>query len=240
MQLLSVILAMIVFLPVAAPASFLTGTIWEKAAGAQGVDPALLYAVTVVESARRVAPDRVKPWPYALNVNGYNLSLYPQSKQEAENILEWLLSQGIVNVDVGLGQVNLRWHGHRVRQAADLLDPAVNLQVAAQILSESLAASSDPVLGVGRYHSGTSWRARRYGGRVLGLYQRLLAYSGAQPPRGAAAGVRTGPPPPMLPPMVTLKSIMPALPGITAPVWPEGRYEYKLAPVRRVGGKHGG
>ena len=53
MQLLSVLI-LVVGLPLVSNASFLHGTRWERAAVAHGVDPALLYAVTIVESARRV------------------------------------------------------------------------------------------------------------------------------------------------------------------------------------------
>lgn len=239
LYLLSFMLAVLFLPPPAVGASgFLENTLWEKAAVAHGVDPALLYAVTIVESARRVDAARVKPWPYALQVNGYNLSFYPQTKQEAEKILTWLQSRGIDNVDVGLGQVNLRWHGHRVRQAADLLEPAVNLRVAAQILSESLAASSDPVLGVGRYHSHTYWRARQYGGRVLGLYRRLLAYDRELPLKTGAIQlavveqpVPSGPAPG--PPLLFFAS----RPALAAPAWPERQFSYLMAPLRRLGGE---
>lgn len=161
-----------------AEASFLAGTAWEQAGREYGVDPVLLYSVTIRESARQVGQGQVKPWPYAIGINGYNISLYPQSRQEAEKILSWLLSQGVTNVDIGLGQVNLPSHGHRVRHWSELLDPQTNLRVAAAILKEALDSTSDSVLGVGRYHSWTPWRAAAYGRQVLGLYRRLQAYQG--------------------------------------------------------------
>ena len=37
------------------------------------------------------------------------------------------------SIDVGLLQVNTRWHGHRVDRLESLLDPKINLGVGAAI-----------------------------------------------------------------------------------------------------------
>ena len=236
LTMLIMVLAAIFFIPPAAGASFLHGTIWEVAGREQGVDPVLLYSVTLRESARQVSGNRIKPWPYALGVNGYNLSLYPQSRQEAENILSYLISQGITNVDIGLGQVNLHYHAHRVSHWSELLDPQTNLRVAAAILKEALDSSPDPVLGVGHYHSWTGWRAAAYGRRVLALYQRLLAYAGTQPPWGTLQVLPASVP--LAQPLLALKQLGALSFSWAAPLWPEPRFEFKVAPIRRIGGKH--
>jgi hypothetical protein len=97
------------------------------------------------------------------------------SREAAVANLERLMNKyRPIAIDVGLMQVNLRWHGHHV-SATELLDGRRNLEIAADILAEALrSAPGDAELGVGRYHQ---WRdegvARRYGRRVLALLQRL-------------------------------------------------------------------
>ena len=86
-------------------------------------------------------------------------------------------------VDVGLMQVNLRWHGHRIASPEELLEPERNLEIAAGILSEALAtAPGDLELGIGRYHSPNEARARDYGRTVLTIWQGLQQLGGEAAP----------------------------------------------------------
>lgn len=238
LTVLIILIAVVSFTPSAgfsAP-QFLRGTIWEQAAAEHSIDPVLLYSIATWESARKVGNNRVKPWPYAMNVNGYGISLYPKSRQEAEKLLTWLMSQGITNIDVGLGQVNLRYHRHRVQEASDLLEPKTNLRVAAAILHESLASSSDRELAVGRYHSGTTWRARQYGGKVICLYDRLREYARLREPSDELPGVTAEP----MPKPVKLPGLLFAAPtAVSEPLWPAWKFSFLMAPLRRVGGRHG-
>jgi hypothetical protein len=151
------------------------GVLWRQAAKQNGVDPVLLYSVTLFESSRRDSGDKVSPWPFALHFNRANLSIYASSIQEARFVLAHVTTE---NVDIGLGQVNYQSHKDEVRRAADLLDPAVNLDVAARILAEALRSTPDLELGVGHYHSRTKWRARAYGRKVLAIYRKLKGYLG--------------------------------------------------------------
>ena len=80
------------------------------------------------------------------------------------------------SIDVGLMQVNVRWQGHRVGKPEELLDPATNLRVGADILAESIgSAPGNLVLGIGRYHAGFQDEARayRYGRRVLAVARQI-------------------------------------------------------------------
>jgi conjugal transfer mating pair stabilization protein TraG len=79
------------------------------------------------------------------------------------------------DVAVGLLQVSLKRHGQRVGDPAGLLDPAVNLTVAAAALTEAIGtAGGDVVLGVGRYrYPEDDTAARSYGQRVLALRDAL-------------------------------------------------------------------
>ena len=94
--------------------------------------------------------------------------------------LRQLLNQALqesekYQLDIGLMQINLHWHGHRVSSAAELLDPITNLTVGSSILAEAIKSSpNDLELGIGRYHSWNEERARWYGQRVLSIYRNIL------------------------------------------------------------------
>ena len=156
-----------------APREFLRNTAWWGVAEQRGLDPYVLYAVALVESAK-VSKRVAKPWPWALNRQGH--PFIPSSLTEAKDILGGSLAKGIRNIDVGLMQVNVRWQGHRVGRPEDLLDPETNLRVGADILAESIeSAPGNLVLGIGRYHAGFQDEARayRYGRRVLAVAQKI-------------------------------------------------------------------
>ena len=150
----------------------LGNTEWARTAKRYRLDPYILYAIALVESAR-IRDDLAHPWFWALNRNGK--SVYPHSATEALQQIRQHLVTGQRNIDVGLMQVNLRWHRQRVSRLEDLLDPVINLDVGARILAEAIAtAPNDLALGVGRYHAWSNpVEAYHYGRRVLRLAQRL-------------------------------------------------------------------
>lgn len=132
----------------------------------------MLHAIALTESGRTNDQGLIEPWPWALNIDGQ--AFFPGSKNEAAALLATHHDQ---SVDVGLLQINTRWHGHRVAALETLLDPATNLEVGAAILKEALAsAPGDLTAGIGRYHSNHPKRARSYAHTVLAFY-RYLIYS---------------------------------------------------------------
>ena len=138
---------------------------------APSVAPETLTAIAHVESRFD---------PLAIGVNrAAPLKRRPTTTAEAVETARALVAEGR-NIDVGLMQVNLQWHGHRATPDA-LLDAGTNLDVAAAILAAAIAsAPGDPELGIGRYHH---WRsddvARAYGRRVLAVVQALQLRHGA-------------------------------------------------------------
>lgn len=158
--------------PEPGPAIDLSGTVWAQAAAPRHLDPYLLYAIALVESAR-VSQGWARPWPWALNEAGR--TAYPPTPEAALDRIRRRVAAGQWATDVGLMQISLRWHGRRADRLEALLDPVTNVQLGAEILAEALAsAPGDPALGVGRYHH---WRNRRaayrYGHQVLALADRL-------------------------------------------------------------------
>jgi hypothetical protein len=155
--------------------SKLQSTLWWQIAEQHQLDPYILYAVALVESAKVNPLNHVTPWPWAINKSGK--SIIPRSQQEARAILNKTLAEGARNIDVGLMQINLHWHGHRVGKPEHLLNPATNIQIGALVLAEAIqSAPHDLVLGIGRYHSWQNTEAAvSYGRRVLAVANQIRA-----------------------------------------------------------------
>lgn len=155
---------------------FLTGSIFEQVARKSQIDALLLYSVSLAESASYKGSGRTGPSPFAIRAGAD--AFYPNTRVEAEAILERLLSQGRTNIDVGLMQVNLRWHGHRVSSPYELFDPAKNLEVASDILYETLTSSPRDVRkAIGRYHNWEESKGGPYADSVLAVYKALKSSS---------------------------------------------------------------
>jgi hypothetical protein len=78
-----------------------TDSAWSRAAAPHGLDPALLYALTLVESRRTVAPEMIAPWPWVIRTptGGY----WFNSRDRAERGLEAVLAKWPAKrVDVGI------------------------------------------------------------------------------------------------------------------------------------------
>lgn len=155
----------------------LSGTIFDQAGKEFNVDPVLLYSVALVESAV-VSPekkDHIRPSPWTLRTNK---PFYGASKEEAKKeLLKQLKTKQ--SVDIGLMQINSKWHGHRVESITDLLDPLTNVRVAAQILSEHINRyPKDAVKAIGSYHTADPARGRWYASHVLRVYTAIKEREG--------------------------------------------------------------
>ncbi len=147
------------------------GAPWTEAAQKAGLDdPRMLQAIAFAESGRTNDHGLIEPWPWALNIEGQ--AFFPTSQEEAMTLLSAHQDR---SVDVGLLQINIRWHGHRFDDPNSLLDPVINLEIGAAILKEALAsAPGDLTAGIGRYHSSDPERARSYARTVLAFYRYLI------------------------------------------------------------------
>lgn len=153
----------------------LRNTLWGDVARRHGIDPYILYAVALTESRKNDGQNRVIPSPWAINNAGN--TFIPGSQQEAEALLIQLMDQGKRNIDVGIMQVNLRWHGHRVAKPEQLLIPSTNLEIGASVLSEAIqSVPGNLAHGIGRYYS---WKnelaAIQYGQKVIALADQIRA-----------------------------------------------------------------
>lgn len=151
----------------------LRNTLWGQVARRHSIDPYILYAVALTESRKNDGQNRVIPSPWAINNAGN--AFIPGSQQEAEALLYQLMDQGKRNIDIGIMQVNLRWHGHRVAKPEQLLIPTTNLEIGASVLSEAIqSAPGNLAHGIGRYYS---WKnelaAIQYGQKVIALADQI-------------------------------------------------------------------
>lgn len=138
---------------------------YQLAAHEAGVPSAVLYAIALQESGTHLRGKRI-PWPWTLNVAGQSRRF--ATREAACFDLENALEPGQdSHIDVGLGQINVGYHAHRVAHPCDLLDPYRNLTIAATILREQYKSGEDWLPAIGRYH-------RPAGGAPAARYRRVV------------------------------------------------------------------
>jgi hypothetical protein len=139
---------------------------YQRVATEYDLPPALLYAVALTESGQSALSEgRFRPWPWALNING--VGHYFTSRQEALQALQVALANANSSVDIGLMQVNWRYHHAALGSAREALDPYHNLRVAAAILRDCLNEHPNWMQTAGCYHApNDSTRAQAYASRV--------------------------------------------------------------------------
>ena len=148
------------------------GSVFEQAGREYNVDPLLLFSIAVVESAVD-APGKkgfITPSPWTLRTSK---PIYSESREDAEKALRRELTHRR-SIDVGMMQINTLWHGHRVKNLTDLLDPLTNVRVGAQIISELISKyPKDAAKAIGSYHSSEPYRSVWYARHVLRVYSNL-------------------------------------------------------------------
>jgi len=142
-------------------------------AARNGIPPAIFYSVALAESGTRIDALRLsRPWPWTLNVGGEG-HFYP-SRHAAAQALDVQLAQGRSSNDIGLMQVNWRYHQDRLTSPQGALDPYRNLQVAAEILADCFRGRHDWWAAVGCYHAPNDpARAAGYRDRVRRHWRRI-------------------------------------------------------------------
>jgi len=136
---------------------------YQRAALQAGIPPSVLFAVALHESGTTIR-GRLIPWPWTLNTDGQPHRFLRRA--EACAALRRALRE-YRNVDVGLGQISLRFHSHRVQEPCELLDPFRNLAIAATILREHHTPGDDWLVAIGNYH-------RPAGGEPAARYRRSV------------------------------------------------------------------
>lgn len=159
-----------------AQAFSLEGTLYSQVAETTGVDPVVLYALTLVETNYqngnwKIPTGMVSPWPYTIRDRDGAQRF--SNEEEARGALTQSLAK-YQNVDIGISQINWKWHGKGIENPALLLDPVFNLTTAAKYLKESMALTTNAIMGIGFYHNRSDKaRAKNYGARVMAIASNL-------------------------------------------------------------------
>ena len=116
----------------------------------------LLLSIALVES-------RVNP--YALNVGGK--AVITKSAAEVKNRLQEYLRMGYANIDIGVMQINYRWHRNKFTSLDEMLDPARNIEYAARYLSELYDTHGTWIKAVRHYHSANPDYHKKYSRKII-------------------------------------------------------------------------
>ena len=73
------------------------------------------------------------PWPWTLNVNGK--SMYFSSREEAYEKIMSLINAGVLSIDIGITQINWKFHSRYFNSPWDALQPSKNIRVSNMILT---------------------------------------------------------------------------------------------------------
>jgi len=146
---------------------------YASAARAHGIPADIFYAVALTESGKVVDRFRTRrPWPWTLNVGGKGY--FYASREDAHRALRRFLAQGKRSIDIGLMQVNWRWHRDKLGDPWQALDPEHNLQVGARILASCYRERRDRWDAVGCYHAPNNRKfANRYRRNVAAHWRRI-------------------------------------------------------------------
>jgi hypothetical protein len=130
-----------------------------------------------------------RPWMVSVTLNGKTTYRWFATEQKAqEQYHSYVASLGTTsrirarkvnpnNTDIGLMQVNWRYHGNQVGVTQEeLLDPSVNMDYATRLLA-GLIRQHGVWPGIARYHSSKSLNQKIYQQKIWTAYQRLKAHS---------------------------------------------------------------
>jgi Transglycosylase SLT domain len=173
-----------------------------------GVPFDVLLAVTLTETGRSFG-GTLRPWPWAMNINGE--SLWLDSAEDTFAAAEAALAEGRSNFDLGCFQINHHWHGENFTSLRAMIDPSTNASYAADFLSELYEQTGSWQDAVADYHSRTPEHADRYSERFAAIHAAL-----------ADGGVLADAPsrPNTFP---LLQAGTPGSPGSIVPIAPAGR-----------------
>lgn len=160
LAVLVITLSQLVFAQV--PVSF------ERIGVKYNVDPTLLYALSMTETARKSNFNTTTPWPWTANIckgqpgvgcKGY----WFKTREELYEALNKQLQAGNDWFDVGIMQMN--WHFHKKRFGEDLwlaTHPLVNINQAVGLLKDIQVKHKDLSSVFKAYHAGENFHKVQY------------------------------------------------------------------------------
>ena len=150
---------------------------YQLVAEESSVPTKLFYALILNESRSRIS-NKILPWPWTINHKGKS-HFFPNRK-EAFLFAKTLVAKNDKSFDVGLGQLNWRWHSERFDDLWDAFDPYKNLRAAADHFREQYdrPECNKWELAVGCYHRPSQRDrdkkiAQNYTKRVIRLWTKI-------------------------------------------------------------------
>jgi Transglycosylase SLT domain len=135
-------------------------SIWKKASTHSGVPEAKIYAIALEESKLMYGDKKMRPWPWTVNSPSGPERF--RNKSAAYKRIQELVDYGVTNIDIGMMQINYRYHKDLIGKQ-DVLDPKVNVMIAAEILRQKMIdAKGDARKAVAFYHSHNEILASEY------------------------------------------------------------------------------
>ena len=139
--------------------------VFKEVATEQGVPASMLYAISVVESGGN-------PWVLCVKGKGH----FYETREDAYAAFRQFRARGITNIDVGIMQINWKYHHQRFIDDWQMFDERENIKVGAEILRECYDKTGDWLKAVGCYHSpAVKWRANKYRDKVIRVERYLDA-----------------------------------------------------------------
>ena len=147
---------------------------YQHIATDEGVPCDLLYAIALTESGQsRFSQQQWRPWPWTLNIEGRGH--YFPSRIDAWRALKKTLAANQGAADIGLLQINWRYHHRELETPWQALAPYHNLRVGAAILKRCFNTTKDWWQSAGCYHAPNHpKRAKGYQARVRRHWQKIL------------------------------------------------------------------
>lgn len=116
----------------------------------------LLSAIAKIESGTKA---------HALNIGGK--ALFASNDVEAIEYIEKARVAGVKNIDVGVMQLNYRWHGEYFANIQEMLEPQKNIEYAAIFLMRLKKRHGSWYNAIKYYHSSEPERQYTYSSKVV-------------------------------------------------------------------------
>lgn len=159
---------------------------YEWAARAAHIPASVLLAVAREESGLPLR-GRWIPWPWTLNVAGVP-DRFASRAAACAALKRALKSIPSHRIDVGLGQIDVGYYGGEVARPCDLLNPYLNLLLAARVLRGFHREGEDWMIAAGRYHRPAgSVPAETYRRQVAEQLAQVLTEAGETTIAGASS-----------------------------------------------------
>jgi hypothetical protein len=132
----------------------------------------LLRAISKAESGRWHEEKQVNiAWPWTVTSGA--AGKFFDTKAEAVAEVEFLMTKGVRNIDVGCMQINLKAHANAFATIEDAFDPAANAAYGGKYLKTMHRRTSNWLKAAGSYHSMTPHLGIKYRAKVGRIWNEL-------------------------------------------------------------------